>query len=192
MLDDFDDTIFGDYDGDDDADLALDDADDLSFNWINQDPQLLRLLQANDAEFAQLLSQADEDGENSSNTVQQEEDSWAGLGVQDWVEAAEASPSDACSSSSGSSSSGGLSDVMDAIDSDPTLDEAGRVEAKMRIAGVLNLDQGAAAAAAAAAAVAKSSGSGAARQASAPAGAAVDGGDAVPVLLPRPVRPKQP
>jgi len=191
--DDLDDVIFGDYD--DDAEAAgssgPDDAD-----WLDQDPELMRLLQANDANFARLLRDMDEGGSDSGDAVggsspeQQQAESWAGMGVEDWLEAAAAAQQDTGSSSS-DGRNGGLADVMDAIDADSILDEAGRLEAKVRIAGVFNQDQGAAAAASAAAASRRRAGS---SGSSAAAGAAASGpeGSSTPTLLPRPLRPTAP
>jgi hypothetical protein len=190
IADDFDDAIFGDYDINDDGDdssAALDDGDDSPYDWLGEDTELLRLLEGNDVEFARLLNQADEgeDADSSSSSSGSQQEAWAGMGVEEWLQ----SDDSASSGSSGSSSSGGggLADVMDAIDADASLDEVGRVDAKMRIAGMFNQDQGAAAAAAAAAA-AKRRSQGPKGGASASAG---DGSSSsVPELLPRPVRPK--
>ncbi|WIA37693.1 hypothetical protein OEZ86_014582 [Tetradesmus obliquus] len=133
-------------------------------DWLEKDPQLKQMMQADGAAFARMLAAVNGDddepsssssgsataaaaaaarrGASSRDEVQQEV--WSDLGVEDWLEA------------SGSNAAGygevhggaeaevlseedlGLSDLLSQIDADPSLDGEAKMQAKMSIQGVFN------------------------------------------------------
>eukprot|EP00879_Flechtneria_rotunda_P000866 GHRR01000993.1.p1 GENE.GHRR01000993.1~~GHRR01000993.1.p1 ORF type:complete len:416 (+),score=197.14 GHRR01000993.1:87-1250(+) len=134
--------------------------------WLQEEPELHQLLQANDAAFARMLAEVNDPASSSSRAgsaaaaiassnsgaagsrgegENEQQDSWAGMGLQDWLEAAAEAQTTADGAESNNSEPG-LVDLLAAIESDPSLNDEAKAQARLSIQGMFN-DPGASAAA---------------------------------------------
>jgi hypothetical protein len=218
------------YEDGDEDEYELDREDE---DWLEQNPQLKQMLQADGAAFAQMLAAVngdDEPGSSSSSAKgtataaavsqrgvssaeAEQQESWASLGLQDWLEASGSSAVDGGVHSPADeellSEEAGLSDLLSQIDADPSLDRQAKIQAKMSIQGVFNDPAAAAGSGSSRKRADKGSSkkrlgdeglTGSQQQqqqqrraaASAAAAAAGDQQQEAPALLPKPVRPASP
>jgi hypothetical protein len=227
---DLEDDAEDEYEDGDEDEYELDREDE---DWLEQHPQLKQMLQADGEAFAQMLAAVngdDEPGSSSSSgsssgkattaaaaasqrgassAPAEQQESWASLGLEDWLEASGSSAVDSEVHSPAdqevlSSEEAGLADLLSQIDADPSLDRQAKIQAKMSIQGVFN-DPAAAAGSGSSRKRADKGGSkkrlgdegltGSQQQqqqrrgAASAAAAAAGGDEEAPALLPKPVRP---
>jgi hypothetical protein len=158
---DLEDDAEDEYEDGDEDEYELDREDE---DWLEQNPQLKQMLQADGAAFAQMLAAVngdDEPGSSSSSSGKgaaaaaaavsqrgistaeaEQQESWASLGLQDWLEASGSSSVDGVVHSPADeevlTEEAGLSDLLSQIDADPSLDRQAKIQAKMSIQGVFN------------------------------------------------------
>ncbi|KAF6257265.1 hypothetical protein COO60DRAFT_25460 [Scenedesmus sp. NREL 46B-D3] len=147
------------YEEGDEDEYELDREDE---DWLGRDPQLKQMMQADGAAFARMLAEVNgEDEEPGSGgggskgtsasaaarrgvgrEKEEQQESWAGLKVEDWLEAAGSTAADREGVSRADeeplSGEAGLSDLLSQIDADPSLDGEAKRQAKMSIQGVFN------------------------------------------------------